>query len=364
MKKPIPQLIKGKPSTPWRVRIPKAFVLADPLTGKKRDLRKFFPHKADALDYINRLFTLGYAKADWREQTLENGKLPVSDAVSDFLMRRYRPDQVTNNRTLVQERQILGAFVKRFRNTPLDNFTHRDVDSWLRGLDKAPQTVANHFAIVRRFFNWCEKEELLTVRNPIKRAEKPKVPYTFPTTITPDAMGKLLAAAKELMNEQPAEPWRQMLAYLCIGGFAGVRTSEIKRLQWEEINWQADETDENGKPVYRGWVHVHKSKRVVPRNVEILPVLRRHLEPIALESSPVFSMSSQKEADMRIELERRAGVEMPHNCLRHSFASYHIAMWRDYVRTAFEMGHTSPRMTEQKYVVVIPKVMAEKWWAL
>jgi integrase len=352
MKKPIPQLIKGKPSTPWRVRIPKAFVLVDPETGKKRDLRKFFPTRAEALDYINRLFTLGYAKADWREQPSENGKLPVADAVSDFLTQRYRPEQMTNNRTLVQERQILGAFVKRFRNTPLDNFTHRDVDSWLRGLDKAPQTVANHFAIVRRFFNWCEKEELLTVRNPIIRAAKPQVPYSFPTTISPQEMAKFLEAAKQLPDEQDR---RHMVAYLCIGGFAGLRTSEIQRLRWEDIAWQNGQT---------GRINVLKSKRGMPRSVIILPALRRHLEPFALESGSVFSLSSQAEADLRAELEKAAGIELPHNCLRHSFASYHIAKWESYEQTAFQMGHTSPRVTRAKYIVVKDQAAAEQWWAL
>jgi integrase len=351
MKKVTPQKIDGKPSTPWRVRIPKAFVLADPDSGKKRDIRKFFASRSDALDYIARGYNpnIGWAKADWREQTVENGKLPLAHVVSDFLTLRYRPEQTVNNRTLVQERQILGAFVKCFRNVQIDALTHRDVNSWLRGLDKAPQTIANHFAIVRRFFNWCEKEEIITVRNPIIRAEKPKVPYTFPTTITPQEMSTFLAAAKQLPDEQDR---RHMVAYLCIGGFAGLRTSEIQRLRWEDINWQGER------------INVLKSKRGLPRSVTILPALRRHLEAFALESGPVFSLSFQREADLRAELEKLAGIELPHNCLRHSFASYHIAKWESYEQTAFQMGHTSPRVTRAKYIVVKDQAVAEQWWAL
>lgn len=364
MKKLTPKTIKNKPSTPYMVRIPKAFVLADPETGKKRDERKFFAHKSEAHDYINRLFTLGKAKADWR--MIEDGKLPLSlpHCVSDFLTLRYKPEQMVNNRTLVQERQVLKAFVKRYGNTAIDSFTHREINSWLRSLDKAPQTIQNHFAIVRRFFNWCEKEELISGRNPIIRADKPKVPPSRPTTITPDAIGKLLATAKELLVQQPGQPWREMLAYVCIGGFAGLRTSEIKRLQWEEIVWQPDELDEHGKLVLRGWVHVKKSKRVISRNVDMQPVLRRHLGPFALQNGAVFAMSSQKEADMRAELGRRSGVEMPHNCFRHSFASYHLAMWKRHEETAFQMGHVSPSMTQQRYVDTIIKPTAEQWWAL
>jgi integrase len=351
MRKLTPKRIPNKPSTPWMVRIPKAFVLADPDTGKKRDERKFFAHRPEALDYINRLFTLGKAKADWR--MVEDGNVPLSlpQCVSSFLLR-YRPEQMVNNRTLVQERQILKAFVKRYGKTAINSFTHREIDSWLRGLDKAPQTIQNHFAIVRRFFNWCAKEELIIGRNPIARAEKPKVPYTFPTTITPQEMGTFLAAAKQLPDEHDRQ---HMVAYLCIGGFAGLRTSEIKRLRWEDIAWQNGQT---------GRINVLKSKRGMPRSVTIQPALRRHLEPFALESGPVFSLSSQAETDLRVELEKLAGIELPHNCLRHSFASYHIAKWESYEQTAFQMGHTSPRVTRAKYIVVKDQAAAEQWWAL
>jgi integrase len=334
------------------VRIPKRFVLPAS-NGKKPDARKFFASRTDALDYINRLCNpaIGYVKADWREHAAENGELSLQQAVQDFLTLRYRPDQIVNNRKLVQERQILKAFMECYRATPLNSFTHREINAWLRGMDKAPQTLATYFDIVRRFFNWCDKEEFLTGRNPIVRAERPKVPYSFPTTITPQEMGKFLAAAKELPDEQDR---RHTLAYLCIGGFAGLRTSEIKRLQWEDINWHPD----------NGHVIVLKSKRGAPRSVTILPALRRHLESFALQSGPVFKISFQKAADLRAELEKLVGIKLPHNCLRHSFASYHIATWRNWQETAFEMGHTSPRMTQAKYVVVKDKAIGEQWWAL
>jgi integrase len=336
------------------VRIPKHFILADPDTGKKRDLRKFFPNRPEANDYITRLFNpaIGYAKADWREHAVEIGKLSLSRCISDFLTLRYRPEQIVNNRTLVQERQILKAFNEHYGNTPIDSFTHREIDSWLRGLDKAPRTIANHHGIVRRFFNWCEREELITGRNPIIRVAKPQVPYSFPTTISPQEMAKFLEAAKQLPNEQDR---RHMVTYLCIGGFAGLRTSEIQRLRWEDIAWQ------NGQS---GRINVLKSKRGMPRSVTIQPALRRHLDAFALESGPVFSLSFQAEADLRAELEKAAGIELPHNCLRHSFASYHIAKWESYEQTAFQMGHTSPRVTRAKYIVVKDQAVAEQWWAL
>ena len=97
-----------------------------------------------------------------------------------------------------------------------------------------------------------------------------------------------------------------------------------------------------------------------------LPALRRHLQAFALQSGPVLTTwSSQSSSQLRAELEKRAGgIELPDNCLRHCFASYHIAMWRNWEDTAFEMGHTSPKMTKAKYVKLMDKLVAEQWWAL
>jgi hypothetical protein len=89
--------IKGKPSTPWMVAVPKI------LTQTKR-VRKFFRSRGDALDYISRVYSVGYVKADLRENPIEAGKATLAQCVSQFLMVRYEPEQITNNRTLVQEK--------------------------------------------------------------------------------------------------------------------------------------------------------------------------------------------------------------------------------------------------------------------
>jgi integrase len=66
---------------------------------------------------------------------------------------------------------------------------------------------------------------------------------------------------------------------LTLGGFAGVRTPEILRMDWQDINF-AD-----------GHISVQKATKVTrwrPRNVEMVPAFRRHLEPWALKSGPIF----------------------------------------------------------------------------
>jgi integrase len=59
-----------------------------------------------------------------------------------------------------------------------------------------------------------------------------------------------------------------------------------------------------------------------------------------------------------------AGLRAPHNALRHSFASYHLAMWQDASKTAFELGHARPDMLYRHYRNLVTKEAAEAYWAL
>jgi hypothetical protein len=70
--------IPGKPSTPWMVTVPKM------LTQTKR-VRKFFQSRGDALDYISRVYSAGYAKADIRQTPVEAGKATLAQCTQQFL---------------------------------------------------------------------------------------------------------------------------------------------------------------------------------------------------------------------------------------------------------------------------------------
>jgi hypothetical protein len=45
----------------------------------------------------------------------------------------------------------------------------------------------------------------------------------------------------------------------------------------------------------------------------------------------------------------RADVPHPHNCLRHGFASYHVAAFNDPSKTSVILCHKSPKMLWDTY---------------
>src|SRR5439155_23210649 len=60
-----------------------------------------------------------------------------------------------------------------------------------------------------------------------------------------------------------------------------------------------------------------------------------------------------------------AGIEQwPHNALRHSFASYHLAHFNDAAALALELGHTSAHLVFQHYRQLVRPKQAERYWKI
>jgi integrase len=54
----------------------------------------------------------------------------------------------------------------------------------------------------------------------------------------------------------------------------------------------------------------------------------------------------------------------PKNCLRHSFASYHLAMHESADKTALQMGHRSTTMLFEHYRELVTRSDAERFWGI
>ena len=63
--------------------------------------------------------------------------------------------------------------------------------------------------------------------------------------------------------------------------------------------------------------------------------------------------------------EARLGKDrFPQNSLRRSFASYYVAHFKDATKTAFEMGHTNPKLLYETYANAVSRRDAALWCSL
>jgi integrase len=367
-------------STPFEVVIPKS------LTGTERK-RKYFATREQAEVYILRVLTpdIGYAKADVRGQVVQvNGsKARLLGQCTQEYIESFYPN---NKPTFFQMRRCLKPLITRHGRDPIDTVGVQELDALLRSLalKYAPGTQHNYWRRIRQFFIHCHDFGWIT-SNPMKILKEPHYKKPDRPIVKPRHMRRFLEAAKED---------RALTAWLCLGGFAGVRTCEVLAMDWDDLLWDTDEVrvrkakevdNADSKEV---WMHLDEEDEEDDveisgdRIVTMEAALRRNLEALALKGAQIDA-AEQRRPDggrgsrkivpggkrtlyylVRDKLRSLGIKEWPKNCLRHSYKSYHIAFHRNLERTRFEMGHGHSNTTKYKYGSIQQKTPAEEWWAL
>ena len=302
----------------WRVNIPRS------VAGKQ--VRKFFPEDAKvsaelwAAQHVEML-----RKHGTRGVEIADG-LSVAQAVARFCGTREREKE--------HSRLIgfyLDKFSAKFGSLPIRSIAALDLEEFWTRKTWGANTRRQAFAYLRMFLNWCERYDIID-KNPSRRVDPPKAEKPDRAILTVDQMKTLLCA-----TTGPMRVW------LCLGGFAGLRTSEILsgkvRVDGEEIHVEDGKT--GGRYVAR------------------LPVFGRYWpgQYVAMDER-TFRRHRQKLVET-VKLR-----EWPDNCLRHSFASYHLAMWEDAGKTAYQLGHTSPQMVYKAYARAVKKQDSVDWWGM
>ena len=121
-------------------------------------------------------------------------------------------------------------------------------------------------------------------------------------------------------------------------------------MEWEDVNF-AREHIQVGKG---------KAKTATRRLVPIQPNLMQWLAPYRGRKGRVVD----DRIDCRtIEFAKKRHVAWPHNCLRHSYATYRLAAVADTARVALEMGN-SPQKLMTNYRELADEHDAAAWFAI
>jgi integrase len=105
------------------------------------------------------------------------------------------------------------------------------------------------------------------------------------------------------------------------------------------------------------------AKSKATRTIEMQPNLREWLAPYAGSTGKIWSLSDNVFNHRCVPVRKAAGIqEWPHNCLRHSFASFHYAKFKNMGDLMNDLGHTSPEMIIKHYKRVQLKELGEKYF--
>jgi integrase len=167
--------------------------------------------------------------------------------------------------------------------------------------------------------------------------------------ITPGCLDTLLTTASSRPDKLSH---RTVFWWLVFGAFAGLRSSEINRLDWSDI-----------RPV-DGELYVRKGKT---KNAERWVSFTPPLLTFDWASAPTSGLVLEGVGDRKLSEHKRivyaeAGESVGVNALRHSFGSHHLVAYKEPHQTAAQLGHASPLQTFAAYRRAVPVSQARAYW--
>jgi integrase len=254
-----------------------------------------------------------------------------SETVKDAIARMINEQRARYQRDNISKRHfetftvIANRLSKEFGEYSLSELTAEKIEKWLLSLPLAVGT-RNQF---RRYIGLV----LPGLKLQKERSRKMKAVHI----VTPEQ-------ADLLIHHTPKE----VIPFFSIGLFAGLRVSEIERLDWKHINVP-------GRTIDLTWF---PTKTLQPRWAPICDKLAGILEPLAHAEGRVCPPNLRR---LRETAVRKAGFPWKQNTCRSSFISYRLALIQDVSKVALEAGH-DPQTLAAWYRKPIQRVAAERYF--
>ena len=304
--------------------------LSERLRGEAVEAARLLaPYGESILDVVRE--HVRHKEFERRSETVANAvRMLLAAKTGDNLRVRYLSDL----------RARLARFAASFGERKLSDLEAAEIDQWLRLQGGAPLTRNTLAKRLSTLFEFARQRGWVT-RNPMADVPKAKVTGKPPGILSVEEVSRLLERAND-----------ETLPIFALAAFAGLRSAEIERLQWHHVRFSENLIE----------VPAASSKTAARRLVTMTPNLLAWLEPYCDHNGPIVPPNHYRRM---VEDRRRAGITTwPSNCLRHSYASYHLAYFKDAPALSLELGHVRPTTVFAHYREVVRPSEAEKFWKI
>ncbi|MEO5712150.1 MAG: hypothetical protein ABIT37_01570 [Luteolibacter sp.] len=227
-------------------------------------------------------------------------------------------------------------------------------------------TVDNRMTIWITFLNRCRDWELLpkNAKHAGELLRRPVIPDAGKAIFSIDQGRTLLEAARrhdvEKWKPRPLRPGQQLEAYLLIGGWLGLRPTEIQRLTWAAFDFEAAHPYCHVTPEV---AQKNSSERYIPIDPRLSARLKGLFEASGKKKSARCCAHRCREYLSLLAREKGVCEEWPVDVLRHSFCSYRIAVVKSLEQVATEADN-SPAILKSNYRRPLRHEDGIAWWDL
>ncbi len=291
---------------------------------------------ADVLKLAGSLSTVNEAVTFYLARRKHTTPKPVSKVVEELLA--IKEARKASRRYVQDLKSRLNRFAKDCKKDACA-VTTADLQSWLDGQKFSAQGYSDFRNRIYQLFQFAVARGYAS-DNPAAGLERLKVKRGAIEIYSPEEISKLLAASTP-----------EFLPCVALGAFAGLRSAEVERMQWSDIDLAGRHITVGADQAKTG------SRRIVPINDALAGWLADYAERKGL----VWLGTHDAFYDCQQETATAAGVAWKANALRHSYISYRVADTQNVNQVALECGN-SPAMIFKHYRELVKPDAAKKWF--
>ena len=298
-----------------------------------RAAKQLAPHKATITEAVNH----------YVEHVLKYRTAPTVTKIGKLLVTEAEGNK-RRDRTVKDLRLRLEQFAKTFGDRQLASITREELAAWLNDPTLGARSRINYAVKASQLYNFAIRNQWAEY-NIAASLPRPTAEDAEPEIFTPEQAARLLEHAAEY----------ELLPYVALGLFAGLRSAELLRLDWSAVKLAERSI------IIAAGVAKKRSRRVV----EINDTLAAWLASCAKRKGMVIDLPDQRTLYKRLaELATAAGLtKWQDNGLRHSCASYSLALPGDAVRVAYQLGNSAD-MIHRHYKALVTAADAKRFWEL
>jgi integrase len=284
----------------------------------------------------------------------------TKDVIEEILKTKNNDDFV-GGRQKTNLRLRLNKFGQEFGPRVISTIKAKEIDAFLSNPEWAARTKAHYRQVILMLFDYAKRKEYLDPDRD-HQADKTEVIRVQESKLESWSVPEMRTL---LQYSNP-----KTLPWIVLGAFAGVRSAEIERMNWEDIDWNSNLILVHSKRVGTGKVRAQND-----RTIPMTENLKSWLSPFRTFQGNILKSLSVKniyeDLDKIVGLIRRNNTDFQWkpNANRHSFATYYLALTGDASQTALACGH-NPSMLLRRYKTImvngrtVTREMAKEYFSL